>query len=174
MILDCNIIRKHTQFIDAFAKFWTLWLTWSSTWIWVNLGLVFMFHNLWSLTLNIHRFRWLAELAGFKQRKLIRQTLTWHGKAAAKFNKERKTQIFLEFFLAWFSWQVASVNFQFHLEFIDIWCIFKSASISRTYPCQSVRPSVGPLVRWSVTLSDFPFVSVSGCPTWKGEESWPK
>ena len=48
--------------------------------------------------------------------------------------------------------------------------IFRCASISSTYPCQSVRRSVRP----SVTLSDFQSVSVSGRPTWKVEERGPQ
>ena len=44
--------------------------------------------------------------------------------------------------------------------------LFRCASISSTYPCRSVGPSV--------TLSDFQSVSISGRPTWKVEEKGPQ
>ena len=54
--------------------------------------------------------------------------------------------------------------------FFTCYALFRCASNSSTYPCLSVRWSVGP----SVTLSDFQSVSISGRPTWKVKERGPQ
>ena len=54
---------------------------------------------------------------------------------------------------------------------IFLWTVFRHARVSSTYPS---KMSVGWLVGWLVTLSDFQSVSVSGRPTWKVEERGPQ
>ena len=66
----------------------------------------------------------------------------------------------------WVTWLERPKGGENSLSLSRIETIFRHASVYSTYPCQSVRPLVGPLV----ILLNFHSIGVSGCSTWKVEE----